>query len=50
MPRAGVSDEHAERCLGHLQPAIQEVYNQTQIHREMAVAYEKLADADRTDC
>lgn len=43
MPRAGVSEEHAERCLGHLQPAIQEVYNQHKYISEMAVAYEKLA-------
>ena len=43
MPRAGVSEEHAERCLGHLQSAIQEVYNQHKYIAEMTGAYEKLS-------
>ena len=43
MSRAGVPNEHAERCLGHLQPGIQQTYDRHKYISEMAVAYEKLA-------
>jgi integrase len=43
MSRAGVPSEHAERCLGHLQPGIQQTYDRHKYIAEMAVAYEKLS-------
>lgn len=43
MSRAGVPAEHAERCLGHLQPGIQQTYDRHRYVAEMASAYEKLA-------
>jgi integrase len=43
MSRAGVLAEHAERCLGHLQPTIQQTYDRHRYIAEMALAYEKLA-------
>jgi integrase len=43
MSRAGVPSEHAERCLGHLQPSIQQTYDRHKYIAEMAIAYEKLA-------
>jgi integrase len=43
MSRAGVPSEHAERCLGHLKPGIQQTYDRHKYISEMAVAYEKLA-------
>jgi len=43
MSRAGVPSEHAERCLGHLQPAIQQTYDRHKYIAEMALAFEKLA-------
>jgi hypothetical protein len=43
MSRAGVLNEHAEHCLGHLQPAIQQTYDRHKYIAEMALAYEKLA-------
>jgi integrase len=43
MSRAGVPSEPAERCLGHLQPGIQQTYDRHKYIAEMALAYEKLA-------
>jgi integrase len=43
MSRAGVPAEIAERCLGHLQPGIQQTYDRRKYISEMAAAYEKLA-------
>jgi integrase len=43
MSRAGVAPEIAERCLGHLQPSIQQTYDRHKYIAEMALAYEKLA-------
>ena len=43
MSRAGVPSEHAERCLRHLQPGIQQTYDRHRYIAEMAVAYEKLS-------
>jgi integrase len=43
MSRAGVPSEHAERCLGHVSPVIQQTYDKHKYIAEMAVAYEKLS-------
>jgi integrase len=43
MSRAGVASEHAERCLGHLQPSIQQTYDRHKYISEMSTAYEKLS-------
>ena len=43
LSRAGVSREHAERCLGHKLPGVEGVYNQYKYRPEMLFAYEKLA-------
>jgi integrase len=43
LSRAGVPAEIAERCLGHLQPGIQQTYDQHKYIAEMANAYERLA-------
>jgi integrase len=43
LSRAGVSREHAERCLGHKLPGVEGVYNQYKYRPEMLIAYEKLA-------
>jgi integrase len=43
MSRAGVPSEHAERCLGYLQPSIQQTYDRHKYIAEMALAYEKLS-------
>jgi integrase len=43
LSRAGVPTEHAERCLGHVSPIIQQTYDRHKYIAEMAVAYEKLA-------
>jgi integrase len=43
MTRAGVPSEHAERCLGHVIPGVQGVYNQHKYQAEMTLAYEALA-------
>ena len=43
MSRANVPAEHAERCLGHLQPGIQQTYDRHKYIAEMALAYERLA-------
>jgi integrase len=43
MSRAGVSTDHAERCLGHVIGGIRGVYDRHQFHREKLHAYEALA-------
>jgi integrase len=43
MSRAGVSADHAERCLGHVIPGVRGVYDRHLFHREKALAFEALA-------
>jgi integrase len=43
MSRAGVSSDHAERCLGHVIGSIRGVYDRHSYRDEMLIAYEKLA-------
>jgi integrase len=43
MSRAGISSEHAERCLGHVISGVEGVYNRHRYLEEMALAYAKLA-------
>jgi integrase len=43
MSRAGVDRHHAERCLGHVLPGIEAVYDQHKYHAEMQKAYDALA-------
>jgi len=43
MSRAGVSSEHAERCLGHSIGGVEGIYDRHNYRQEMLVAYEKLA-------
>jgi integrase len=43
MSRAGVSSDHAERCLGHVIGGVRGVYDRHSFQSEMSDAYEKLA-------
>jgi integrase len=43
MSRAGVSSDHAERCLGHVLPGVRGVYDRHRYQAEMLRAYEALA-------
>ena len=43
MSRAGVPNDHAERCLGHVIGGVRGVYDRHSFRGEMASAYEKLA-------
>jgi integrase len=43
LARAGVPDEHAERCLGHVLPGIQATYNKYDYQIEMEKAFGALA-------
>jgi integrase len=43
MSRSGTIAEHAERCLGHVLPGMEGVYNRYPYRDEMLLAYEKLA-------
>jgi integrase len=43
MSRAGVSADHAERCLGHVIGGVPGVYDRHRFHEEMHRAYEALA-------
>ena len=43
MSRAGVSPDHAERCLGHVIPGVRGVYDRHTYGAEMARAYVALA-------
>jgi integrase len=43
MSRAGVSSDHAERCLGHVIPGVRGTYDRHEYRDEKAQAYEALA-------
>jgi len=43
MSRAGVSPDHAERCLGHVIGGVRGTYDRHEYHREKQQAYEALA-------
>jgi integrase len=43
MSRAGVPNDHAERCLGHVIGGVRGVYDRHAYRAEMSAAYEKLA-------
>jgi integrase len=43
MSRAGVSSDHAERCLGHVIGGVRGVYDRHRYQAEMLRAYEALA-------
>jgi integrase len=43
MSRAGVSSDHAERCLGHVIGGVRGVYDRYEFRREKAEAFEALA-------
>jgi integrase len=43
MSRVGVTEDHAERCLGHKIPGVRGTYDRHPYHREMQIAFEKLA-------
>jgi integrase len=43
MSRAGVSPDHAERCLGHKIPGVRGIYDRYEYHAEKAQAYEAQA-------
>ena len=43
MSRAGVSSDHAERCLGHVMPGVRGVYDRHEFYEEKCRAYEALA-------
>ncbi len=43
MSRAGVSPDHAERCLGHVIPGVRGTYDRHGYHDEKAKAFEALA-------
>ncbi len=43
MSRAGVSDNHAERCLGHIIGGVKGIYDRHRYRDEMLRAYEALA-------
>jgi integrase len=43
MSRAGVSSDHAERCLGHVIGGLRGVYDRHEYHREKQQAHDSLA-------
>jgi integrase len=43
MSRAGVSPDHAERCLGHVIGGVRETYDRHEYHTEKQRAFEELA-------
>ena len=43
LSRAGVSSDHAERCLGHALPGVRGVYDRHEYHDEKQQAFEALA-------
>jgi len=43
MSRAGISPDHAERCLGHIIGGVRGVYDRHEYHAEKLQAYEALA-------
>ena len=44
MSRAGVSSDHAERCLGHVIGGVEGTYDRHQYRDEKKAAFAKLAD------
>src|SRR5262249_59366411 len=44
MSRAGVPNDHAERCLGHVINGMRKVYDHYEYLPEKAAAFEKLAE------
>ncbi|HEY2531125.1 MAG TPA: site-specific integrase [Xanthobacteraceae bacterium] len=50
MSRAGVSSDHAERCLGHVIGGVRDVYDRYEFYQEKAQAYESLAALIRRIC
>jgi integrase len=43
MSRAGVNEDHAERCLGHRIPGVRRTYDRHPYDPEMQIAFKKLA-------
>jgi hypothetical protein len=43
MSRAGISADHAERCLGHVISGVRGTYDRHEYHAEKAKAYDALA-------
>jgi integrase len=43
LSRAGVPENHAERCLGHVIGGVKGIYDKHRYEKEMLAAYEKLA-------
>jgi hypothetical protein len=43
MSRAGISSDHAERCLGHVIGGVRGVYDRHEFHAEKRHAFEALA-------
>jgi integrase len=43
MSRAGVSSDHAERCLGHVMPGVRGTYDRHEYYEEKRHAFEALA-------
>ena len=43
MSRAGVSSDHAERCLGHVMLGVRGTYDRHEYHEEKRHAFEALA-------
>ena len=43
MSRAGVSSDHAERCLGHVMGGVRGTYDRHEYYDEKRIAFEKLA-------
>ena len=43
MSRAGISSDHAERCLGHVIGGVRGVYDRHEFHAEKKHAFEALA-------
>jgi integrase len=44
MSRAGVSPDHAERCLGHVIGGVRGTYDRHEYHAEKAQAYAALSE------
>jgi hypothetical protein len=43
MSRAGISSDHAERCLGHVIGGVRAVYDRHEFHAEKKQSFEALA-------
>jgi hypothetical protein len=44
MSQAGISSDHAERCLGHVIPGVEGIYDRWQYRDEKREAFAKLAE------